>query len=215
MMRLRVLAGLLGFAALPSHGADQRCTPQLALKPCRLEHPARMLALPAECGTFRSPRIHDPEGPHDRAVRRAGAGHQPQQGERSAVPDRGRSGHFGGRPVHLVGRAVRPRAPRSRHHPGRSARHRPLASPRLRVRQTRICSSASTRPTSGPTNLKCRDELAKNSDLRHVHDQRRGARSRRGARARSAISASISTAARTARASRSITRGAIRRPRAR
>ncbi|HYJ40458.1 MAG TPA: alpha/beta fold hydrolase [Steroidobacteraceae bacterium] len=49
MMRLCVLAALIGLAG---PAAATSVPSQLALKPCRLEHPARMLALTAECGTL-------------------------------------------------------------------------------------------------------------------------------------------------------------------
>jgi pimeloyl-ACP methyl ester carboxylesterase len=49
MMRLCALAGFLGFAGL---AAAEVSPPSLALKPCRLEHPARMLAVTAECVTI-------------------------------------------------------------------------------------------------------------------------------------------------------------------
>ena len=52
MMRLVALAGLLSFSA----GASPATAPsQIALAPCRLEHPFRMLALTAECGRFVTP----------------------------------------------------------------------------------------------------------------------------------------------------------------
>src|SRR3982751_6451733 len=46
MMRLCALAGFLGIAALAVADTPPQ---QPALKPCRLEHPARMLALTADC----------------------------------------------------------------------------------------------------------------------------------------------------------------------
>mgnify|MGYP006165315467 CR=1 FL=1 len=52
MKRLCALAGFLGFAAIC---AAQSLPPKLALKPCRLEHPARMLALTAECASVTVP----------------------------------------------------------------------------------------------------------------------------------------------------------------
>jgi pimeloyl-ACP methyl ester carboxylesterase len=63
MMRLCVLAGLLGFTALAS---AETIPPRLALKPCRLEHPARMLALTAECGSLRVPE--NPDEPQGRFI---------------------------------------------------------------------------------------------------------------------------------------------------
>jgi pimeloyl-ACP methyl ester carboxylesterase len=63
MMRLCVLAALIGLAA-PAVAADP--PPSLPLKPCRLEHPARMLALSADCGVLTVPE--DPEKPHGRTI---------------------------------------------------------------------------------------------------------------------------------------------------
>ena len=57
MKRLCALAGLFGFAAL---AAADNVPPRIVLAPCRLEHPARMLALSAECT-----RITVPENPDD------------------------------------------------------------------------------------------------------------------------------------------------------
>ena len=69
MTRLPALAGLftglMGFAALASAQA-QAAAPQIALTPCRLEHPARMLALPAECGSFKVPE--NPDEPTGRTI---------------------------------------------------------------------------------------------------------------------------------------------------
>jgi len=62
MMRHRVLAGLL--LALPLLGSAARAT--LALAPCRLEHPTLRLALPAECGTIRVPE--NPAAPNGRLI---------------------------------------------------------------------------------------------------------------------------------------------------
>jgi len=63
MMRLCVLAGLLGFAAFAS---AETIPSKFALKPCRLEHPARMLALTAECGTLTV--AENPEQPGGRKI---------------------------------------------------------------------------------------------------------------------------------------------------
>jgi pimeloyl-ACP methyl ester carboxylesterase len=57
MMRIRLLAGLLTFAPLAFAQADP--LPALSLKPCRLEHPARIQALPAECASFTVPENYD------------------------------------------------------------------------------------------------------------------------------------------------------------
>ena len=72
----------------------------------------------------------------DRTVRRARAGHQPQQGARSAVPDRRRSRAL--RPSTCTPRRAGPfdRVRRDRDIMLRGpARHRPFASPRLRLRR--------------------------------------------------------------------------------
>jgi pimeloyl-ACP methyl ester carboxylesterase len=63
MMRLCALAGLLGFAAISTAQAPP---PKLALKPCRLEHPARMLALSAECASVTVPENY--EQPNGRKI---------------------------------------------------------------------------------------------------------------------------------------------------
>ena len=49
MMRIWAVAGLIGIAATTA-AADSPT--KIELKPCRLEHPFRMLALTAECGVF-------------------------------------------------------------------------------------------------------------------------------------------------------------------
>src|SRR5881394_4356385 len=55
MSRLPALAVFLMLAMPPGVGA---AVPKLELAPCRLEHPARMLAVPAECG-----KVVVPENP--------------------------------------------------------------------------------------------------------------------------------------------------------
>ena len=62
MMRLCALAGFLGFAAL----AVAEAPPPPTLKPCRLEHPARMLALTAECASISV--AEDPDEPKGRTI---------------------------------------------------------------------------------------------------------------------------------------------------
>src|SRR5688572_13001317 len=73
MMRLGLLAGLIGLplavsaaGSAPKPHAAGASAPALALQPCRLEHPARMLALPAECGSFTVPE--DPAKPDGRKI---------------------------------------------------------------------------------------------------------------------------------------------------
>ncbi len=63
MTRLIVLAGFAALAALVSARASPQA--EFALRPCRLEHPARIRALPAECG-----RISVAENPDDPAGRK-------------------------------------------------------------------------------------------------------------------------------------------------
>ena len=62
MMRLCALAGFLGFAAL----AVAEAPPPPTLKPCRLEHPARMLALTAECASISV--AENPDEPKGRTI---------------------------------------------------------------------------------------------------------------------------------------------------
>ncbi len=63
MMRLCALAGILGFTGL---AAAEVSPPRLALEPCRLEHPARMLAVTAECGSLTVPE--NPAEPGGRKI---------------------------------------------------------------------------------------------------------------------------------------------------
>ena len=176
-----------------------------------------MLALTAECGSLTVPENPDAaRRPQDRSVRRARAGHQPQQEARSAVPDRGRS------------RARRPSTCTPRP-PARSIACAaiatsssldqrgtgPLAPPRLRLRRPEPVrahrrSRSRRRPTSSAAT-----SSSKNSDLR-MYTTSIAVRDLDARAARcSATSASTSTATPTARAWRSTTRAAIRSPRAR
>ena len=61
MMRFALLAGLLG---LPIAAAAD--SPKLTLQPCRIEHPARIQALPAECGRLTVPE--NPDEPNGRKI---------------------------------------------------------------------------------------------------------------------------------------------------
>jgi len=63
MMRLCALAGILGFTGL---AAADVSPPRLALEPCRLEHPARVLAVTAECGSLSVPE--NPAEPGGRQI---------------------------------------------------------------------------------------------------------------------------------------------------
>ena len=64
MMRIVIaVAGLVGLAAPAA--ADQPMA-KIELAPCRLEHPFRMLALTAECGTFTT--LENPDAPNGRKI---------------------------------------------------------------------------------------------------------------------------------------------------
>ena len=162
MMRLALLAGLL-FG--PTLAADV-ATSTLTLQPCRIEHPARMLALAAECGTFTVPE--NPEQPNGRKIDLFVA-RVPAISLKKA-PD----------PLFLIAGG-----------PGTSAvdLYTSSAGPFDRVRRDRDIVLLDQRGTGrshrldckyenqnvfqrideievGPENIKCRDELAKKSDLR-------------------------------------------------
>jgi pimeloyl-ACP methyl ester carboxylesterase len=63
MMRLSALAAI---ATLVASTTIEAASPPLTLQPCRLEHPARMLALPGECGTFKV--AENPDDPNGRQI---------------------------------------------------------------------------------------------------------------------------------------------------
>jgi pimeloyl-ACP methyl ester carboxylesterase len=64
MMRFVIaVAGLMGLAATAAAG---EVSAKITLTPCRLEHPFRMLALTAECGTFTTPE--NPDAPDGRKI---------------------------------------------------------------------------------------------------------------------------------------------------
>jgi pimeloyl-ACP methyl ester carboxylesterase len=162
MLRLPALALLFVVAA--AHGADGS---SLALKPCRLEHPARMLAVPAECGTVWVPENSD-----------APAGRQIELFV-ARVP--AISLNKSKDPLFLIAGG-----------PGTSAvdLYTSFAAPFERVRRTRDIVLVDQRGTGrshrldchfddgddllasfdevdvGPANAKCRDELSKSADLR-------------------------------------------------
>jgi pimeloyl-ACP methyl ester carboxylesterase len=161
MLRLPALALL--FAVAAAHGADGS---SLALKPCRLEHPARMLAVPAECGTVVVPE--NPDQPTGRQIELFVA----------RVP--AISLNKSKDPLFLIAGG-----------PGTSAvdMYTSSAGPFDRVRRTRDIILVDQRGTGrshrldchfedrdllasfdevdvGPANVKCRDDLAKISDLR-------------------------------------------------
>jgi pimeloyl-ACP methyl ester carboxylesterase len=66
MTRLIVLAGLLNVAASLATPALGTPSSEIALRPCRLEHPARVNALPAECARITVPE--DPDDPKGRVI---------------------------------------------------------------------------------------------------------------------------------------------------
>ena len=214
MMRLGLLTGLVVRATA---GSRRLPTPALTLKPCRLEHPARMLALPAECGIIRS-RRKSRRSPT--AARSSCSSRGCRRSACNKAPD----------PLFLIAGG-----------PGTSAvdlytsscRRRSIecaaiatscwwisAAPAVRIGST---ASSATRMLFeridqvevGPENIKCRDDLSKNSDLRYYTTSIAVQGSRRGAGCAGLSSASISMAAPMARAWPSTTRGVIRKPRAR
>jgi pimeloyl-ACP methyl ester carboxylesterase len=163
MMRLPALAGLIGFATCAFAAVP---APPLTLTACRLEHPARMLALPAECGTFKVPE--NPDVPAGRQIELFIA--RVPAISLNKAPD----------PLFLIAGG-----------PGTSAvdLYTSSAVPFDRVRRDRDIILVDQRGTGrshrldceyskedlldlrenvevGPENRKCRDQLAKNSDLR-------------------------------------------------
>jgi pimeloyl-ACP methyl ester carboxylesterase len=166
MMRLGVLAGFL--LGLGQSIATPAATPAatLTLKPCRLEHPARMLALPAECGAFEVPE--NPDAPDGRKIQLFVA--RVPAISLNKAPD----------PLFLIAGG-----------PGTSAvdLYTSSAPPFDRVRRDRDIVLVDQRGTGrshrldckygnenlferidevdvGPENIKCRDELSKKADLR-------------------------------------------------
>jgi pimeloyl-ACP methyl ester carboxylesterase len=162
MMRLGVLAGLLFGLPLMADAASGKLT----LQPCRLEHPARMLALPAECGSFEV--AEDPETPDGRKIELFVA--RVPAISLNKAPD----------PLFLIAGG-----------PGTSAvdLYTSSAGPFDRVRRDRDIVLVDQRGTGkshrldcdfgnenpferidevevGPENIKCRDELLKKADLR-------------------------------------------------
>src|SRR3954468_2722892 len=161
MMRLGVLAALV--TAVPLVAA---AGPTLTLQPCRLEHPARMLALSAECGTFEV--AENPEQPDGRKIELFVA--RVPAISLNKAPD----------PLFLIAGG-----------PGTSAvdLYTSSAAPFDRVRRDRDIILLDQRGTGrshrldchyenqdlltkfsdadiGPANVKCRDDLSRNSDLK-------------------------------------------------
>jgi pimeloyl-ACP methyl ester carboxylesterase len=162
MMRLGVLAGLLFGLPLVAQTAGAK----LKMEPCRLEHPARMLALPAECGSFEVPE--NPDAPQGRKIQLFVA--RVPAISLNKAPD----------PLFLIAGG-----------PGTSAvdLYTSSAGPFDRVRRDRDILLVDQRGTGkshrldceygnenpferidevevGPENIKCRDELSKKADLR-------------------------------------------------
>jgi pimeloyl-ACP methyl ester carboxylesterase len=163
MMRLSTLAGFL-IVAVPL--SSVAASPQITLKPCRLEHPARMLAVPAECGTLVV--AENPDAPNGRKIELFVA--RVPAISLNKAPD----------PLFLIAGG-----------PGTSAvdLYTSSATPFDRVRRDRDIVLLDQRGTGrshrldckyenqdlfekfddvdvGPANVKCRDELSKTSDLR-------------------------------------------------
>jgi pimeloyl-ACP methyl ester carboxylesterase len=166
MMRLTVLAALLIASAIAMAQSPTSRTATLELEPCRLEHPARMLALPAQCGRLSVPE--DPSRPDGRRIELFVA--RVPAISLNKAPD----------PLFLVAGG-----------PGTSAvdLYTSSANPFDRVRRSRDIILLDQRGTGrsnrldcdygdrdlfqevdeikvGPENIKCRDELSKTSDLR-------------------------------------------------
>jgi len=163
MMRVYALAALLALAVPTTVAA---ASAPLTLTPCRLEHPARMLALPGECGTFKTPE--NPDEPNGRQIELFVA--RVPAISLNKKPD----------PLFLIAGG-----------PGTSAvdLYTSSAAPFDRVHRDRDIILLDQRGTGrshrldchyqnhdafeklddvevGPENLRCRDELAKTSDLR-------------------------------------------------
>lgn len=163
MSRLPALAVLLTLAMPFGVGAAE---PKLELAPCRLEHPARMLAVPAQCG-----KVLMPEDPHEPGGRKI---------ELFVARVPAISLNKAKDPLFLIAGG-----------PGTSAvdLYTSSAAPFDRVRRNRDIILLDQRGTGrshrldchydnqdsltsfndvdvGPANVKCRDELSKDSDLR-------------------------------------------------
>jgi pimeloyl-ACP methyl ester carboxylesterase len=167
MMRLTVLAGFLFSSVIAmAQSTPSSPDPSLELEPCRLEHPARVLALPAQCG--RLSVLEDPSKPDGRRIKLFVA--RVPAISLNKAPD----------PLFLIAGG-----------PGTSAvdLYTSQAGPFDRVRRSRDIILVDQRGTGrsnrldcdygnrdvfeavdeikvGPENVKCRDELSKTSDLR-------------------------------------------------
>jgi len=166
MKRLGVLAGLLFGLPLTTVTAAPKSPPPLVLKPCRLEHLDRVLALPGECGTFSV--AENPAEPNGRRIELFVA--RIPAISLNKAPD----------PLFLIAGG-----------PGTSTvdMYTSSAGPFGRVRRDRDLVLVDQRGTgrshrldchyqeqdllqsldenqAGPENVKCRDELSKDADLR-------------------------------------------------
>ncbi|HTU65851.1 MAG TPA: alpha/beta fold hydrolase [Steroidobacteraceae bacterium] len=162
MLRLPALAVLLGLAAPLAQGAPSR----LELEPCRLEHPARMLAVPAECGTVRI--AENPREPAGRQIELFVARVPAISLNKAADPLFLIAGGPGTSAVDLYTSSAGPfdRVRRNRDiilldQRGTGRSHR------LDCRyDNRDLITSFSDIDVGPSNVKCRDELSKDSDLR-------------------------------------------------
>ena len=159
MMRTLAVAVMLSVAAT---AVAQPTPSQIKLSPCRLEHPFRMLALTAECGSFVTPE--NPAEPDGLSSTIRGAFPAISFNKNpTAVPDRRRS-CTSARDLYTSSSGPFDRIRRERDIPARSARygrsHDSIATGHEnlfdRVEDIRIEAE----------NAKCRDQLAKHSDLR-------------------------------------------------
>src|SRR3954469_22860621 len=167
MMRLRALAGLLSIALpLAAVAAEHAASAgeSVELKPCRLEHPARMLALSAQCGTLTVPE--NPDQPNGRKIDLFIARVPAISLNKAPDPLFLIAGGPGTSAVDLYTSSAAPfdRARRNRDiilldQRGTGRSHR------LDCRYNQDLFQKLDQVEVGPENRKCRDELAKNSHL--------------------------------------------------
>jgi pimeloyl-ACP methyl ester carboxylesterase len=166
MMRLTLLAGFLVTSIAMAQSAPTAPKPSLDLAACRLEHPARMLALPAQCGRLSVPE--DPAKPDGRRIELFVARVPAISLNKAPDPLFLIAGGPGTSAVDLYTSAANPfdRVRRSR--------DIILVDQRGTGRSNRLDCDYGTRDLFqevdeikvGPENIKCRDELSKTSDLR-------------------------------------------------
>jgi pimeloyl-ACP methyl ester carboxylesterase len=163
MTRIALLAGLL--LGLPL--ATDAATPTLTLKPCRIEHPARMLALPAECGTLTV--AENPDAPNGRKIDLYIARVPAISLDKAPDPLFLIAGGPGTSAVDLYTASYAPFAGVHRD------RDIVLLDQRGTGRSHRLDCNYTEQDLFqnvdqidvGPENIRCRDELSKNSDLRY------------------------------------------------